>query len=421
MVSSSRDRSNQALRSSLADLQSERAVRHAQEMAWQASLGETFQLLGPHPSARFVGSWRPFVPMSNHVIDALGNLVVDEFGHPVQSIDARLPMLQGVPPGLRLIAAPDTAPPGKTRASWCSNVLPQGQLCCVRGSTKVGKTLLGHEILARLSRGEAILDLPPGPKLNGLLVSASEGGEVVRHWPRLNAAGADAARVNVVTHSRFLIPPVVDDTDTVSFDVLSISETPHLLKTAIERLGVSVLVLNTFRALAPNSFSDSHEVYLDQLASLAQELQIAIVIIDYRDGTALSRLIEQRARVIIDLDWDRQDPNRRTVRARGAQLPSAGVSWRFEIGAVNGVERIKWLSSATEAPRRQRRGPAPRQDLEEWLTARLSGSGEARDVLMGEADALRFPRVSVDRAFKRLKGKSEPLGDGTARKRWRLP
>jgi hypothetical protein len=382
-------------------------------------MGETFQLLGPEPCAKFIGSPRPFELNSNPILDASGNPVVDEYGNKVEAIYAPGPMLQGIPTGLRLVAGPNTRH-GGVDASWTSDVLPQGQISCIRGPAKVGKTLLGHEILARLSHGESVLDLPASGHLNGLLITAPEGGEVVRHWPRLRAAAADTSRVNVVTHWRLQVPLTLDETYPVSLDALSLAEKPHLLRTAIERLGVSVVVLNTFTALAHCASGERDDEYLDRLGEVAQQLQVAIVLIDYRDGTALSRLIQQRARVILDLDWDRRDRNRRTLRAWGTQLPSEGLTWSFEISAVSGVERITWLTSGEDVKAPARRGPAPDPIRRAWLKARLA-QPVLRDVVIQEADARGYPRGWADREHKRLGATSTPVGDGSARVCWHLP
>src|SRR5262245_39877055 len=87
------------------------------------------------------------------------------------------------------------------RVPWLWPVrIPLGKLTCLVGDPEVGKSFLSMDLAARVSSGRCWPDDPtrPAPRGHVLLLNAEDGLEdtVV---PRLHAAGADLARVSVLT------------------------------------------------------------------------------------------------------------------------------------------------------------------------------------------------------------------------------
>lgn len=355
---------------------------------------ESEQIVGPRHDAIVVGSLEPLEDCAgfdgrNYRPRCFGN---------------------GIPDGLHVIDEVGGTP---SNGLPVSQVLPSGQLVALVGPIKVGKTLTAIEIGARLSRGEPVLDLVAGRPRRTLLVAASEGGETATHWPRLHAANVDPTLVTVVTHQRFYIPGVVD---TVS--LLSLPDDLTRLETAIRRMKPTLVVVNTLRALAVDPSQKTLGAILDRLSEIAQQLDVTIVLVDYNDGSWRSHLIQQRVRVVLELAIGPDGSTRRLRAKCAAGSPIGGHNWQFQIDGVNGVPKITWLGPGEASGAHARRGPKPRQDLAVWLRARLVG-GVLREVVMTEADLHGYPQSSVDRAFRRMKGRSEPLGDGTGRYVWR--
>jgi hypothetical protein len=79
--------------------------------------------------------------------------------------------------------------------------LALGKIALLGGAPCLGKSLIAIDAIARVTTGSAWPDGTPCPR-GSAIVLASEDGLADTIWPRLEAAGGDASRVQIVRDNR---------------------------------------------------------------------------------------------------------------------------------------------------------------------------------------------------------------------------
>jgi len=270
-------------------------------------------------------------------------------------------------------------------------VLWLGKPTLVCGDPGLGKSQLALSVAATVSRGG---EWPckagraePGDVL--LLSAEDDAADTIR--PRLTAAGADLARVHVVTAAQ-----EIDEDGTARERFLTLTEHSPALIEAMRRLDrPRLLVIDPVSAFM--SGVDSHNnaevrAALAVLARAAAELRVAVLVIGhlnkgatggktlYRAAGSLAFVAAARAAYVVERDPD--DATFRLLLPMKVNLAKDQTGFRFSIGeADNAAPYVRWadepVSEAADdvlarvvAPR-QAASDARQREVTDWLREAL--------------------------------------------------
>lgn len=234
--------------------------------------------------------------------------------------------------------------PEPVRWLW-TNRIPLGKVTVIDGDPGLGKSLLGLEIGARVSRGEALPGDEAGLSGGAVILSAEDGlADTIR--PRLETAGADLNRVVIVRWA-----PEKAGERTVS----QVPRDIPRVEEAIARVGAKVVVIDVLMAYLgseTNSYRDQDvRLALAPLASLATASQAAVLVIRhltktaggnplYRGGGSIGVIGAARAGMLVAADPEDTDLRLLAMTKSNLGRPAATLAYRIEDRA--GVPRIVW-------------------------------------------------------------------------------
>lgn len=272
-----------------------------------------------------------------------------------------------------------------------------GKLTIIVGDPGLGKSMVTMALAAHVTTGREWPDDPmSGPPLGSVLILSAEDdpGDTIR--PRLDAAGADPARVHT-----FVAVETFNDKGEKSIRSLSLGTDLFILEEAIARIGdVKMVIVDPISAYLGDV--DSHKnaevrALLAPLSTLASKHRIAMVVVTHLNkgsgtGNAIYRTTGSlgfvaAARAVYLVSRDPEDDNRRLMLPMKNNLASDthGVAYSIQ-QAETGIPVVQWDSvpvqmSANEALRLSELGPGHRSekdDAADWLREVL-GQGP-RDV-----------------------------------------
>jgi AAA domain len=213
--------------------------------------------------------------------------------------------------------------------------LPAGKLALLDGDPDTGKSLLTCDLAARLSRGEL-----GGSPASVILVNAEDqpADTIV---PRLIAAGADLARVQVW--------------DTGALPVLP--KDTSALREAVVEAGAALLVLDPLMAFlgrqaAANSDQSVRRALLP-LQGLAAETGCAVLLVRHLTKFLRRRAlyrglgsigIAASARSAMLVSRDAGEPDRRLLAATKTNLGPRPAAKAFRIIGAGAAARLEWLA-----------------------------------------------------------------------------
>lgn len=284
------------------------------------------------------------------------------------------------------------------RVSWLwDGRIPFGKVTIVEGDPGAGKGHLVAAVTAAVTTGAALPGGEPHESANAVLVSLEDGtADVLR--PRMEAAGADLARVRVVT-----------ELPSIPADVAPLAALVH-------QDDARLLVLDPITAYL-GSDTDS---YKDQdtrrallpLAELAERAGCAVVLVRHlpksRNRNAVlagagSIAFIGLARTALFVAPKPDDPERRILAVAKSNLAEIPESLEFRITAAAGASRLEWLgrSEFTAGALHAAHAEAAHEDASQTAEA----AGWLRDVLTGREG---MPRSEVLKA-----GRAEGFSDRT--------
>jgi hypothetical protein len=239
--------------------------------------------------------------------------------------------------------------------------LPLGKLVVLDGDPGLGKSALTLDLAARVSAhrpmpdgAAADLDGPAGV----VRLSAEDGlADTIR--PRLEAAGADLARVAALTlvadapstrRGRRPASPAASRLPTLAdFDAI---------RRAIIRVGAALVVVDPIMAYLPRGVDSGKDAdvraLLTQLAALADAEQVTILAVRhlnksgagnplYRGGGSIGIIGAARSGLLVAPDVDDPSNARRVLASTKANLARAPVSLAYHLEAAdNGALRVAW-------------------------------------------------------------------------------
>lgn len=372
-----------------------------------------------------------------------------------QEIDAALSKAAPIRKGSRSRSTRDDAPPadvplhappidGAPVIVRLSDVKPEpvawlwpgrialGKLTLIAGDPGLGKSFVTLDMAARVSRGLAWPDAPGVATTPGgvVLLSAEDGvADTIR--PRLDAAGADVARIVALEAIRS-----IGDNGRESARAFDLSRDLRALEEAIRSAeDCRLVVIDPVTAYLGSA--DSHKNaeirgVLAPLGAIAERHRVAMVAVTHLNksggGQAIYRAMGSlafaaAARAAWMVSKDNDDPRRRLLLPIKNNIApdTGGLGYRIEPLGVGGCPVVAWEPdpvnmSADDALAGDRvgGGRTERDDAAAWLRDHLSdGPKLARDVFT-ESKAAGFTKRTIDRAkpVAGVRTRKEAFGGG---------
>ncbi len=318
--------------------------------------------------------------------------------------------------------------PEKIRWAW-QGYVPLGKITLGDGDPGLGKTTMALDLAARVTRGAAMPDATAGVS-GGVVVLSAEDGLADTIRPRLEAAGADLARVRAIKtvscHSGERFPTIPGDI--------------HHIEAAIESTGALMVLIDPLMAYLgteTNSWRDQDvRLALAPLAEMAEARGVAILVIRhlnkatglspiYRGGGSIGIIGAARSGLLVARDPD--DDSRRVLASIKSNLGPAPPSLTFSIETVDGVPRISWAGRSQHSAATLLEQPASSEErsaLDEatdFLAEQLKdGAVESKSIITA-ARRHGIAEKTLRRAKEKLGAKSDKEPRPEGRWLWRLP
>ena len=213
--------------------------------------------------------------------------------------------------------------------------LPRGKLTIVQGDPGEGKTTVVLAVISALTRGESLPECEQAPEPVNVIYQTAEDGLADTIKPRLEAAGADCARVLVIDESK---------------RELNLSD--ERLEQALRKTGAQLMVLDSIQAYLGDGV-DMHRAnevrpILKRTAAMAERTGCAVILIGHmnkaqglKSGYRGLGSIDFRAaaRSVLVVGRLKDDPAVRIVAQDKNSLAPEGRSIAFQLDGERG---FKW-------------------------------------------------------------------------------
>lgn len=296
-----------------------------------------------------------------------------------------------------------------------SGRLPAGMVCLLDGAPGTGKSTVVADIAARMTTGRPFPCEATTPRrpVDVMLIGHEDSPQHTLR-PRLDAAGADANRVHLLTDIGGRMPRLPDDGDAI--------------ETAMRTTGARLLVVDPISAYIGTA--DMHRdnetrAALAPLASIAERTGATVLFLRHlrkSGGTdAIYRglgsvAITALARAGLMLLADPDDPAARILAWSKMSVASLPKSLRWRWASAEGAPRISWegtcdlsandiLAKEDRAHTGKGGGEATAADeAADWLMGQFEGASAVPvKELRGRADDAGIAWRTVERAKGRLK------------------
>ncbi len=223
-----------------------------------------------------------------------------------------------------------------------------GGLTFVIGDPDAGKSTFLADLIGRVTRGGEFPDGEKAPRVKVLYYTVEENirGALI---PRLIAAGANRARVRIITAQ-----PVAGASERGGLDPLP--EGARQIRTALHRFGARVVILDPvsdyFAAGADTNAEVAVRNALKPLARLAEETDTAIICVRHlnkkSEAQALYRMLGSNAfiqmpRAILQIDRDPELEHGRVLRCIKNNYAVKPAPLRFKlVSGRKGIVRVEW-------------------------------------------------------------------------------
>jgi hypothetical protein len=302
--------------------------------------------------------------------------------------------------------------------------IPRGCVTVLDGDPGLGKSALALDLAARVSRGWA---MPPrsgaetveaGPSGGVLLLSAEDDlARTIR--PRLDAAGADARRIDVLEAVR---DGEEDRPPVLPWDL-------GLVEQYIRDKGIVLVVVDPLLAYLDSAINSHHDQEvrrcLHRLKLLAERTGVAIFVIRhlnketggpalYRGGGSIGIIGAARSALLVGRDPSH--PDTRVLAMNKSNLGPTPASLTYGLEAAGGVARIAWGEETTltaDDILGHAGGPRKKSVVEqcaELLRENYAGKAISVKELTERCQAAGFSETSIKRARALVKAKAQKSG-----------
>ncbi len=310
-----------------------------------------------------------------------------------------------------------------------------GKLTLVAGDPGLGKSLVTLDMAARLSTGTPWPDAPHTPNEPGgvvLLSAEDDAADTIR--PRMDAAGADVHRVNLIfaVRRRPTFDPARQDQPEPVEAMFDLTRDLSALGAAIEETpDCRLVVIDPITAYLGGT--DSHKNaelrgLLAPLSDLASQRRVAVIAVTHLNknagGPAIYRSMGSvaftaAARAVWAVTKDKDNPRRRLVLPVKNNLAAdvLGMAYTIETTESGEAAIVAWEPDPVELSADEALGPDggdahDGDDAESWLREALSdGELPAAEVLR-QARANGFNDKATRKAFKAIGAKRRREGFG---------
>lgn len=307
--------------------------------------------------------------------------------------------------------------------------IAKGKLSLLDGDPGQGKSALATDLAARKSTGRP---WPDGEecKAGGAVICSAEDGEADTIRPRLDAAGADPAKVLALATTL--------DSDG-NDRLLSIPEDLDVIRQGIERVGAELVIVDPLMAF----LSGEYNAHKDQdvrralapLAKLAEDTGAAVVVIRhlnkatggnvlYRGGGSIG--IVGAARSALLVAKHPEDEQRRVLAPLKSNLAKPPPSLAFVLTeAANGAVRVEYQGETSHTADALLAGPTDPEERSamdeamEFLRDTLDRGPVWSKQVKKDARGADISEITLKRAKASLGVRSEKEADGSWS--WRLP
>ena len=213
--------------------------------------------------------------------------------------------------------------------------IPYGKITIIQGDPGEGKTTLVLQIIARLTKGEAIINEKAKQPINVIYQTAEDGlGDTIK--PRLLSADADCSKVLVI-----------DDKDT------PLTMRDVRLEQAIVETKAKLVVLDPIQGFL-GADVDMHRAnkirpVMKHIAELADKYKCAIIIIGHMNKCSMGKStyrglgsidFQAAARSVLIVGRIKDEPEIRVVCQTKSSLAPEAKSIAFRLSKENGFEWI---------------------------------------------------------------------------------
>ncbi len=223
--------------------------------------------------------------------------------------------------------------------------IPAGKLVTLDGDPGLGKSVLSLSIAAIVSRWGCWPDGTRGDHAGDVLIMSGEDGVADTIRPRLEAAGADLARVHVIDH-------VLDQCGEPKPVTLAVTDE---IERHITETSARLLIIDVLMAYMPGDAYKDQDVrrVLTPLAKVAERTGCTMLLLRhlrksksgepvYLGGGSIGIVGAARAGYVVIRDPDRDDV--RVFASVKSNLANAPKSLAFRlVGAANGAVAVEWL------------------------------------------------------------------------------
>jgi hypothetical protein len=303
--------------------------------------------------------------------------------------------------------------------------IPLGKITILDGDPGLGKSLLTIDIAARLSTGRSMPcdDAPAEPPADVVILNNEDDpGDTIR--PRLEAAGADLARVHIIEH--------VTDADAGADHAFTLPVHTAALAALVHRTGARLVVIDPLMSALDTSVN----TYRDQavrrallpLQEMARFERCAVLLVRhlnkaaglsalYRGGGTIGFIGAARAGLLVAPDP--VEPDRRLLAPVKYNLAARPATIAYAVAGE--PPTVSWLGpadltaddllGATAAPRSEQ---SEAHRAARWLRDRLAEGPRTAADLIDEAHDEGIARSTLHRARRAIGAIATREGFGAA-------
>ena len=213
--------------------------------------------------------------------------------------------------------------------------IPYGKVTIIQGDPGEGKTTLVLQIIARLTKGESIINEDANPPINVIYQTAEDGlADTIK--PRLLAANADCSKVLVI-----------DDKD------MPLTMRDARLEQAIIETSAKLVVLDPIQGFlgADVDMHRANEIrpIMKHIAELAEKYKCAVILIGHMNKCSVGKSayrglgsidFQAAARSVLIVGRIKDEPETRAVCQTKSSLAPEAKAVAFRLSEENGYEWI---------------------------------------------------------------------------------